>query len=47
MSSIEYHDLEDQEWDYTVIKGLRRVKVEVEAQDLDEGTGTEFTIEEN
>ena len=40
------HDLEDQEWDYTVIKGLRRVKVEVEAQDPDEGTGTEFTIEE-
>jgi hypothetical protein len=40
------HDLEDQEWDYTVIKGLRRVKVEVEAQEPDEGTGTEFTIEE-
>jgi hypothetical protein len=40
------HDLEDQEWGYTVIKGLRRVKVEVEAQDPDEGTGTEFTIEE-
>jgi hypothetical protein len=39
------HDLEDQEWDYTVIKGLRRVKVEVEAQEPDEGTGTEFTIE--
>jgi hypothetical protein len=40
------HDLEDQEWSYTVIKGLRRVKVEVEAQEPDEGTGTEFTIEE-
>ena len=40
------HDLEDQEWDYTVIKGLRRVKVEVQAQEPDEGTGTEFTIEE-
>ena len=39
-------DLEDQEWDYTVTKGLRRVKVEVEAQEPDEGTGTEFTIEE-
>lgn len=41
------HDLEDQEWDYTVTNGLRRVQVEVEAQDLDEGTGTEFTIKEN
>ena len=41
------HDLEDQEWDYTVTKGLRRVKVEVEAQEPDEGTGTEFSIEEN
>jgi hypothetical protein len=40
------HDLEDQEWDYTVVKGLRRVKVEVEAQEPDQGTGTEFTIEE-
>ena len=40
------HDLEDQEWGYTVVKGLRRVKVEVEAQEPDEGTGTEFTIEE-
>src|SRR6266496_5077494 len=38
------HDLEDQEWDYTVTKGLRRVKVEVEAQEPDEGAGTEFTI---
>ena len=41
------HDLEDQEWDYTVTKGLRRVKVEIEAQEPDEGTGSEFTIEEN
>jgi hypothetical protein len=41
------HDLQDQEWDYTVTKGLRRVKVEVEAQEPDEGTGTEFSIEEN
>ena len=41
------HDLEDQEWGYTAIKGLRRVKVEVEAQEPDEGIGTEFTIEEN
>src|SRR3954468_6169276 len=41
------HDLEDQEWSYTVTKGLRHVKFEVEAQEPDEGTGTEFTIEEN
>ena len=41
------HDLEDQEWSYTVTKGLRRVKVEVEAQEPDEGTGTEFSIKEN
>ena len=40
-------DVEDQEWDYTAIKGLRRVKVEVQAQDADEGTGTELTIKEN
>jgi hypothetical protein len=39
-------DAEDQEWDYTVTKGLRRIKVEVEAQEPDEGTGTEFTIKE-
>jgi hypothetical protein len=39
-------DVVDQEWDYTVVKGQRRVKVEVEAQEPDEGTGTEFTIEE-
>lgn len=38
-------DLQDQEWDYTAVKGLRRVKVEVEAQEPDEGTGTEFSIE--
>ena len=40
-------DMEDQEWDYTAMKGLRRVKVEVEAQEPDEGTGTKFSIEEN
>jgi hypothetical protein len=40
-------DVVDQEWDYTAIKGQRRVKVEVEAQEPDEGTGTEFSIEEN
>ncbi|HEU5099704.1 MAG TPA: hypothetical protein VFU22_11825 [Roseiflexaceae bacterium] len=39
-------DLRDQEWDYTVVKGLRRVKVDIEAQEPDEGTGTEFSIEE-
>jgi hypothetical protein len=40
-------DTEDQEWDYTIVKGLRRVKVEVEAQEPDEGTGTGFSIEED
>jgi hypothetical protein len=40
------HDLDDQEWNYTVAKGLRRVKVDVEAQEPDEGTGTKFSIEE-
>jgi hypothetical protein len=40
-------DVADQEWDYTVVKGLRQVKVEVKAQEPDEGTGTEFSIETN
>src|SRR4051794_37288124 len=40
------HDLDDQEWEYTVTKGLRRVKVDIEAQEPDEGSGTEFSIEE-
>ena len=39
-------DLEDQGWDYTVVKGAQRVKVEIEAQEPDEGTGTQITIEE-
>jgi hypothetical protein len=39
-------DTEDQEWEYTLIKGQRRVEVKVEAQEPDEGTGTEFTIAE-
>jgi hypothetical protein len=39
-------DLRDQEYDYTLVKGLRRVKVDIEAQEPDEGTGTEFSIEE-
>jgi hypothetical protein len=39
-------DSVDQEWDYTAIKGLRRVKIEVEAQEPDEGAGTKFAIEE-
>jgi hypothetical protein len=38
-------DIEDQEWDYTVTKGLRRIKIDVEAQEPDEGTGTKFSIE--
>jgi hypothetical protein len=39
------HDVQDQEWDYTAVKGLRRVKVEVEAQEPDEGTGPKFSID--
>jgi hypothetical protein len=38
-------DLQDQEWDYTAVKGLRRVKVEIEAQEPDEGTGTKIKVE--
>ena len=37
-------DIEDQEWDYTVTKGLRRIKIEVEALEPDEGVGTKFSI---
>jgi hypothetical protein len=40
------YDARDLEWDYTVTKNNRRVKVEVEAQEPHEGTGTEFTIEQ-
>ncbi len=39
-------DLEDQEWDYTIVKDLRRIKVEIEAQEPDEGIGTEFSTTE-
>jgi hypothetical protein len=38
-------DLQDQEWDYTAVKGLRRAKIDIEAQEPDEGTGTKFSIE--
>ena len=41
------HDLEDQEWEYTIVKPGRQVEMKVGAQDPDEGTGTEFTIEES
>src|SRR5690349_9231171 len=40
------HDLEDQEWEYTLIKSGRQVEVKIEAQDPEDGTGTEFTITE-
>ena len=40
------YDAEDQEWDYTIAKGARQVKVEVQAQEPDEGTGTEISIKE-
>jgi hypothetical protein len=39
-------DLEDQEWEYTVVKAGRQVEVKVAAQDPDEGSGTEFAITE-
>ena len=38
-------DAEDQEWKYTVVKAGRTVKVDVEAQEPDEGTGTAITVE--
>ncbi len=41
------HDARDSEWDYTIMKDGRKVKVEVEAQKPHEGTGSEFSIEEN
>ena len=40
-------DVEDQEWEYTVINQAgRQVEVKVAAQEPDEGAGTEFTITE-
>ena len=39
------HDALDQEWDYTAVKGLRRVKVEIDPQEPHEGTGTEIKVE--
>jgi hypothetical protein len=39
-------DMEDQEWEYTVTKGTRRVEVKVERQEPDEGTGTALQITE-
>ncbi len=38
-------DAEDQEWEYTVVKPGRQVEVKIAAQEPDEGTGTEFSIE--
>ena len=38
-------DLEDQEWGYTVTKAGRTAKVEVEAQEPDEGAGTAISVE--
>lgn len=40
------HDARDVEWDYTISKNGRKVKVEVEAQNPRAGTGTEISIEE-
>jgi hypothetical protein len=38
-------DSDEPQWEYTAIKGQRRVKVKIEAQEPDEGNGTEFSIE--
>ena len=40
------HDLEDQAWEYTIVKPGRQVEIKVETRDPDEGTGTEFSIAE-
>lgn len=39
-------DIADQEWTYTVVKGQRRVKVEVEGLEPGEVGGTEIVVEE-
>ena len=39
-------DLEDSSWEYTIMQAQRRVKVKVDAQSPDEGTGTKFSIDE-
>jgi len=40
------HDLEDQEWEYTIVKAGRQVEIKVKPQDPDEGSGTEFSMAE-
>jgi hypothetical protein len=40
------HDLEDQEWEYTIVKAGRQVEIKVKTQDPDEGSGAEFSIAE-
>ena len=39
-------DLEDQEWEYTIVKSGRQVEITIKTQDPDEGSGTEFSIAE-
>ena len=39
-------DLEDSSWKYTITQAQRRVRVQVDAQHPDEGTGTKFSIAE-
>jgi len=39
-------DAEDGTWEYTVVKAGGQVEVKVEAQDPDDGTGTEFSFTE-
>jgi hypothetical protein len=40
------HETDEPQWEYTLVKAGRQVEVKVEAQDPDEGTGTELTITE-
>jgi hypothetical protein len=40
------HETDEPQWEYTLVKARHQVEVKVEAQDPDEGAGTEFTITE-
>ena len=39
-------DTEDGKWEYNIVKAGHQVEVKVEAQEPDEGTGTEFSFKE-
>ena len=40
-------DMQDGKWEYSIVKAGRQVEVKVEAQEPDEGSGTEFSFTEN